>query len=524
MPDNFRLIQSDEQTVIRNPRTSFSYSSSKDTTVVLDTKKVQAQMVNLQSAVDAYYRNPDATTKAACDEALLMALAGVPTEHQDNVMQLAPSSVYSYYKESFKDAKTSGKGSKETAAQAQLHQEQQAALTAQQIAQIKQQAAKDYHDFWKNHNKFDYAHASAAEREKWMQEELKKMPQWAQDMEQTAKTKPFNEAQIALQEQARQKLKDIEEKKKEMLAIINNPNATEKEKVQADLHYRLLQQETQNVQTFHRNVTNSKNSNGLVTASKQLEKQSNELRETAAHQANNTQESRVMNNSKQQAKSTTAYLSEADNNRINGKNVNATAQSLTHQSQEQTIENNKTVNGSKKQATSFAQASFKVDSDLTINSEGAAISFANAQTLKKESTLTAQDKDILSKLNELNIPSAPEQKNMVTSNTPEKNNIADAKQPEEKKVLLAEALKGLNTPKAPDVINTETNTKTATNTETTANTETALVQAPTPPELPSLLAALSNTQQNENNAAESGKANEYEVNNYLSRINGAELV
>ena len=77
-----------------------------------------------------------------------------------------PPRVYSYYQESFKGINTAGNDKKEALIQAQIHQDQQVTLTAQQIAQIKLQAAKDYSDFWSKHNEFDWKKASAEEMRK----------------------------------------------------------------------------------------------------------------------------------------------------------------------------------------------------------------------------------------------------------------------------------------------------------------------------------------------------------------------
>ena len=308
MPDDSRLNPSKELSTTEKLRASYippmPFSTKTNTTVQLngEVKKSQetfkAELNNISSLIQTLEKNPQdlelrAQISTRLTNAVSTAASSIPLADCERMMQ--NYGIRTYW-EDMKAGKTTLTDQNKDLNQAQLHQEQQAVLTAQQIAQIKQQAINDYNKTWKDHNNFDYIHASAAQREKWMQDELKKMPQWAQELGQIARTKPFNEAKIELQEQARQKLKDIEEKKKEMLAIINNPNATEEERKQASRHLQLYLQEQQNVEKFQQGVDNAKTSKDLVTVSEQLEKQSNETRETANWLANQSQEEISENN------------------------------------------------------------------------------------------------------------------------------------------------------------------------------------------------------------------------------------
>ena len=188
---------------------------SNETTVVLTDEsmaKFQAQMADLASLIDSYHARPNETSKAACDEMLRTALEGLPAESRENAMQNTPPRVYSYYQESFKGVKTAGNDKKEALIQAQIHQDQQQVLTAQQIAQIKLQAAKDYSDFWSKYDHFDWEHSSKEEILRHINETPQMMLNWMQQIDKNAEKLP-PELQQAYRLQSLQE--GIEQKKQE---------------------------------------------------------------------------------------------------------------------------------------------------------------------------------------------------------------------------------------------------------------------------------------------------------------------
>ena len=451
MPDNSRLNSSQEQSTIEKLRASYlpqmPFSAKNNTAVQFngEVEKSQetfkAELNNISSLIQTLEKNPQdlelrAQISTRLTNAVSTAAASIPLADCERMMQ--NYGIRTYW-EDMKAGKTTLTDQNKDLNQAQLHQEQQAVLTAQQIAQIKQQAINDYNKTWKDHNNFDYIHASAADREKWMQDELKKMPQWAQELGQIAGTKPFNEAKIELQEQARQKLKDIEEKKKEMLAIINNRNAPEEERKQASRHLQLYLQEQQNVEKFQQGVNNAKTSRELCTECDALREASNQTGKIAT-------------------------------------------QSLAHQSKEEISENNRTANRKKTQAISlsavFNNTHFRDESRTTLSSDTtAAQELQNvADKLNETSNATSRPDaqnmgTLLSALNSDTLQEG-ENKNIVMSSTAEKENTPNTSD-KPKEISLAAVLKDMNTPQAPDISNQTTSEQQAAQTTSTVSTKPA---------------------------------------------------
>ncbi len=123
-----------------------------------------------------------------------------------------PPRVYSYYQESFKGINTAGNDKKEALIQAQIHQDQQQVLTAQQIAQIKLQAAQDYSNFWDKYDHFDWEHSSKEEILRHINETPQMMLNWMQQIDKNAEKLP-PELQQAYKLQSLQE--GIEQKKRE---------------------------------------------------------------------------------------------------------------------------------------------------------------------------------------------------------------------------------------------------------------------------------------------------------------------
>ena len=535
MPNNSRLNSSQEQSTIEKLRASYlpqmPFSAKNNTAVQLndEVEKSQetfkAELNNISSLIQTLEKNPQdlelrAQISTRLTNAVSTAAASIPLADCERMMQ--NYGIRTYW-EDMKAGKTTLTDQNKDLNQAQLHQEQQAVLTAQQIAQIKQQAINDYNKTWKDHNNFDYIHASVADREKWMQDELKKMPQWAQELGQIARTKPFNEAKIALQEQARQKLKDIEEKKKEMLAVINNPNATKEEKEQARRQYQLYLQEQKNIEIFKQQVDNSQNSEELGTASKQLENRSKELVNIAnnglTHQSKEetSENNRTANGEKTRATSfnedktelhaETAHLMEASNQ--TGK---IAIQGLAHQSKEEISENNRTANRKKTQAISlsavFNNTHFRDESRTTLSSDTTAaqelqsvVSTGKAQTSNSTSTPYTQE-ILLSALNS-DTSQEGENKNIVMSSTAEKESTPNTSD-KPKEISLAAVLKGMDTPPAPEV-------EEIASAATTDKTYT-IVQAPTLPNEPKGASAEQTAQNTTSQNAESASYTSSEPN------------
>ena len=505
MPDNSRLNSSQEQSTIEKLRASYlpqmPFSAKNNTAVQFngEVEKSQetfkAELNNISSLIQTLEKNPQdlelrAQISTRLTNAVSTAAASIPLADCERMMQ--NYGIRTYW-EDMKAGKTTLTDQNKDLNQAQLHQEQQAVLTAQQIAQIKQQAINDYNKTWKDHNNFDYIHASAADREKWMQDELKKMPQWAQELGQIAGTKPFNEAKIELQEQARQKLKDIEEKKKEMLAIINNRNAPEEERKQASRHLQLYLQEQQNVEKFQQGVNNAKTSRELCTECDALREASNQTGKIATqsltHQSKEetSENNRTANGKKTRATSfnedktelhaETTHLREASNQ--TGK---IATQSLAHQSKEEISENNRTANRKKTQAISlsavFNNTHFRDESRTTLSSDTtAAQELQNvADKLNETSNATSRPDaqnmgTLLSALNSDTLQEG-ENKNIVMSSTAEKENTPNTSD-KPKEISLAAVLKDMNTPQAPDISNQTTSEQQAAQTTSTVSTKPA---------------------------------------------------
>ncbi len=350
---------------------------------------------------------------------LKSAVTGAVETHipvQDCERMIRNSGLDKYW-EDIKAEKTSSNNIKDLS-QAQAHQEHQAALTERQIAQIKQQAINNYNKIWSEHNKFDYVHASVAEREKWMQDELKMSMQWAQSMTHTAKTKPFNEAKLEIEEQTRQKLKDIEEQKKKMLAVINDSHSSPEEKAQATRQINILEQNERNTTKLYTQVANATNSKDLVTVTKDFERDTDVLIKTATYSLTNqsseqiSEGNRTINREDNPERKSEKLTSNLVNAMPSDEDLNKMYSSLTPQSSEQTSGSNTTINI----ANNAERKSEKLTSNLvnaTLQSE------KDIEDLSKTySSLTNQSSEQISEGNRtINREDNPERKSeKLTSN------------------------------------------------------------------------------------------------------------
>ena len=496
MPDNSRLNSSQEQSTIEKLRASYlpqmPFPAKNNTTVQLngEVEKSQetfkAELNNISSLIQTLEKNPQdlelrAQISTRLTNAVSTAAASMPLPDCERMMQ--NYGIRTYW-EDMKAGKTTLTDQNKDLNQAQLHQEQQAVLTAQQIAQIKQQAAKDYDDFWRNHNNIDYAHASAAEIEKWRKDNIKMSYQWAKGYDQVVETKPFNEAKLILQERDKKRIKDIEEQDKKISAALKDSNLSEEQRKKLLQAQSMLRKEKQIYEEHLTNVTTSQNSEGLK-------------------KANETQQEKIRN------------LYDKGNQAT--KEVN---QALTNQSQEEISENNRTVtvadNRERKQAISLSEnyadtvqlkqqaikeaiaqkADNTQDSREAIGSAQKSISLSAAlntlvrdesrTTLSSDTTAAQELRNVAEALKTSNATSRPdaqnmgtllsalnldtsqegENKNIVMSSTAEKENTPNTSD-KPKEISLAAVLKDMNTPPAPEV-------------EKTASAE-PVVQAPTLP-------------------------------------------